>query len=180
MSVHGFCDNKCKHEVYTKEEVDTVLKETVQGYNENSKINIEMTFRKSGNVVTVVGSLKINENEGNADGVDLIRFTNDTSLIETNNTFGYITIPDFAKTNESSDNNICLVHVNTNANFSTTNLKVYDENLPDVIVATRVFGCYFCLQKMKNYSDRYTLQGTLGFNVEAGCTYNFSFSYIVE
>jgi hypothetical protein len=27
MSVFGFCNNKCKHEVYTKEEVDTKLED---------------------------------------------------------------------------------------------------------------------------------------------------------
>lgn len=29
MSIYGFCDNKCKHEVYTKEEVERLIAEAI-------------------------------------------------------------------------------------------------------------------------------------------------------
>lgn len=46
MAVHGFCENKCKHEVYTKDEVDTKL----------------IDYKLNGDFVILTGTMKLEAN----------------------------------------------------------------------------------------------------------------------
>lgn len=55
MATYGFCENKCKYEIYTKEEVDRVQKTTIVKEDEDIKITI--TARKQLNIVNLFISM---------------------------------------------------------------------------------------------------------------------------
>lgn len=81
----GFKDNKCKQEVYSKDEVDNMI--DVQEYvttKEHSKGTITSIFRRSGNVVNVLTKVNIVAN----------------GLLSTN--FAPENLPEWAKTNQTT------------------------------------------------------------------------------
>ena len=73
MSIYGFCDNKCKHEVYTKEEVNTKLATIVvlEGENDlNNYLEEGKYYFSSKNTPTNIpagtnGWLEVVNNRGN-------------------------------------------------------------------------------------------------------------------
>jgi len=39
MATYGFCENKCKHEIYTKDEVNTKISETEAKFYNKTEVN---------------------------------------------------------------------------------------------------------------------------------------------